>query len=90
MSHETMSAEEKIEFQESTKFGIQRELVARLYYMKQDYTVSVPVADARYDLIAEKKGKYLRVQVKRLISKPKTWCIRPFSMAAGKKTLYRR
>ena len=92
-----MTDEKKLEFQNSTKFGALRELSAMWHFMKQGFTVSIPNMSVRYDFIAEKHPCYLRVQVKNLIlKKAKTenessydvWCVRPYSMAYGKKRPY--
>lgn len=85
------------EYQKSMKLGTLRELEAIKLFMKQDFTVSVPNINARYDFIAESYPKILRVQVKNLKLKKdstdnpqsyKTWCIRPWTVAYGKKRPY--
>ena len=92
-----MDEEKKTEYQESMKFGALRELSALKIFIEQGFTVSIPNINARYDFIAEKYPALIRVQVKNLILKKGdtneeashlTWCIRPYSMAYGKKRTY--
>ena len=93
-----MTDEKKLEYQESIKYGAQRELRAMLIFMEQGYAVSVPNMSARYDFIAEKYPEILRVQVKNLIQKKKktenrtnsydVWCVRPWSVANGQRRGY--
>ena len=97
MSTEAMNEEKKAEFEESIKFGALREICAMKHFIEQGFTVSVPNMSVRYDFIAEKYPKFLRVQVKKLDSKKEktdnplsqtVWCIRSYSSANKKKRPY--
>lgn len=46
--------------------GARRELTAAMKLLKEGYRVSMPIGSQRYDLIAERHPKYIRVQVKNL------------------------
>ena len=92
-----MEVVKKAEYQESGKYGALRELSAVKIFIEQGFTVSIPSMSARYDFIAEKYPALIRVQVKNLTLKKgnlgeqsshKTWCIRPYSSAYGKKRTY--
>jgi hypothetical protein len=86
----------RIKYQESIKDGALRELVAVQLFIRHGFTVSIPNMSTRYDFIAEKDCKFIRVQVKPLVPKKtaKTpssydlWCIRPYSTISGKKRPY--
>lgn len=78
--------------------GACRELLASQILLKNGYMVSMPVADDRYDLIAEKHPNYFRIQVKPLnlkyIKDPKydtscdSWVINAYTNPKGKKKTY--
>lgn len=44
--------------------GNMSELAVMVEYSKRGYTVSIPTSQARYDFIAEKDGRTVKVQVK--------------------------
>jgi len=98
MSNEMINESKKFEYQEATKYGTLRELKAVQMFMERGFIVSTPNMNVRYDFIAEKYPKYIRIQVKKLILKKgdiddslihKTWCIRPYSTLYGKKRFYK-
>lgn len=44
--------------------GAVSELAVMLEYAKRGYTINIPTSPARYDFIAEKEGRSVKVQVK--------------------------
>jgi hypothetical protein len=44
--------------------GSYSELAVMLEYSKRGYTINIPTSPARYDFIAEKEGRSVKVQVK--------------------------
>ncbi len=78
--------------------GAGRELLASQILLKNGFMVSVPVADDRYDLIAEKHPYYFRIQVKPLNQKYRkdpnystslnAWEINAFTNPNGVKKTY--
>lgn len=78
--------------------GASRELVAAKIFLDNDFMVSFPVADDRYDLIIEKYPYYFRIQVKPLNQKYKrdpeystsldAWEINAFTRPKGTKKTY--
>jgi hypothetical protein len=44
--------------------GNYSEIAVMLEYSKRGYTISLPTSPARYDLIAEKEGRTVKIQVK--------------------------
>lgn len=44
--------------------GTVSELAVMLEYARRGYTINIPTSPARYDFIAEKKGRSVKVQVK--------------------------
>jgi hypothetical protein len=93
-----MSNEKAIEYQQSMKFGVLREMRAMKLFIERDYIVSVPNINARYDFVAEKDSKFIRVQVKNLVSKKTAnpedettqtvWAIRAWTIKNGEKRPY--
>ena len=78
--------------------GAIREMLAAIKLIDEGYRVSKPIVDYRYDLIAEKCPKYIRIQVKNLkldskkdpeqLSSINHWEIRAFSNPRGEKVVY--
>jgi hypothetical protein len=75
MSNEMINESKKFEYQEATKYGTLRELKAVQMFMERGFIVSTPNMNVRYDFIAEKYPKYIRIQVKKLILKKGTLMI---------------
>lgn len=75
-----------------------RENIAIVKLLKAGYGVSIPIVDTRYDLIAEKYPKFMRIQVKNLklqyakdSQQPLSidqYVIRAFSSPGREKTTY--
>ena len=75
-----------------------RESLATALLLKAGYSVSLPIVDNRYDIIAEKYPKFMRIQVKNLklqyAKDPKQplsidqYVIRAFSSPRKEKTTY--
>lgn len=78
--------------------GAIRELTAAMRLLKEGYRVSMPIGSQRYDLIAERDPKYIRIQVKSLKleyrsdpNKPSSidqWVIRAYTTPKGIKKTY--
>jgi hypothetical protein len=58
--------EHEKDFTQTDKEGTIREMLASIKLMKEGYKVSQPILENRYDLIAERYPKYIRIQVKNL------------------------
>lgn len=80
------------------KEGTIRELTAVIKLLKEGYRVSMPIGSQRYDLIAERYPKYIRIQVKNLKleyrsdpNKPSSidqWVINAYTTPKGVKKTY--
>lgn len=90
--------EHEKDFTQTNTEGAIREMLAAIKLMDEGYRVSKPIVNYRYDLLAEKCPKYIRIQVKNLKlnyqkdpeqpSSVDQWEIRAFSNPQGEKVVY--
>lgn len=88
----------EVDFSQTNKEGCIREMLAAIKLMKEGYNVSKTMFDNRYDLIAEKYPKYIRIQVKNLKLTYKSdptqplsinkWEIHAYTNIKGNKKIY--
>ncbi len=92
--------EKDTDFTKTSADGSIREMLVTIKLIEKGYKVSRPVVNTRYDLIAEKDSKFIRIQVKNLkhdirknperLDSIDIWKIRAYSSPRKVKTTYNK